>query len=171
MKNFKVKLNLILFLFVGLVVWSCKSENVQQKEVEAVTSTESDRTILLEDLDGNPINLDDYKGKKIFLNFWATWCKPCIAEMPSIERASIALEGDNFVFLAASDEKMEKVKKFAEKYPYNFKYVRMKNNAISMGLTVLPTTYIFNEEGEVVEKIVGAREWDSDDELASLRNF
>ena len=91
--------------------------------------------------------------------------------MPSIERASIALEGDNFVFLAASDEKMEKVKKFAEKYPYNFKYVRMKNNAISMGLTVLPTTYIFDEEGEVVEKIVGAREWDSDDELASLRDL
>ena len=157
-------------IVAGLLLQSCKQgQNSESTELEVTEGT--DEGIQLLDLEGNAINLEDYRGKVIFLNFWATWCKPCIAEMPSIEKLSKELGEDGFVFLAASDEKMEKIQRFAEKYPFDFQYVQLKTNVYQLGLSVLPTTYIIDSEGEIVDKIVGAREWDSSESIDMMKSL
>jgi thiol-disulfide isomerase/thioredoxin len=168
----------MLFLPVSLLLAQCsgveKKVSVEGPDdnTENVDSAGTlGEQIQLVNLSGEKINLDDYKGKVIFLNFWATWCKPCIAEMPSIEKLSKELGDDGFVFLAASDEKVEKIKRFAEKYPFEFEYVQLKTNVHQLGLSVLPTTYVINKEGKIVDKVVGAREWDSSESIEIMKSL
>lgn len=156
----------------GLIYPACTTKSSVESNT-SLTSTEevSESTILLEDLSGNTIDLEDFEGKVIVLNFWATWCKPCIAEMPSIDRLSKKLDSDRYVILAASDERFEKIEKFVEKYPYNFKYVHLKTNVYELDVSVLPTTFIIDDRGEIIEKIIGAREWDSSEMIEKLQDI
>jgi thiol-disulfide isomerase/thioredoxin len=115
--------------------------------------------IELSGLSGEKINLTDYEGKAIFINFWATWCRPCIQEMPSIASLQNNLAGKNIEFLFASDEEVEKILKFKESRSMNLNFVRVENPE-ALGIEALPTTFIFNEKGELVFSEVGFRKWD-----------
>jgi thiol-disulfide isomerase/thioredoxin len=97
----------ILSLFF---VISCGSQQ-SKKEYVIDTAKPLVERIKLADLDGKEISLASLKGKTVFLNFWATWCKPCVKEMPSMDKAYKELQGDDFVFLAASDEGIERIRK------------------------------------------------------------
>ena len=75
----------------------------------------------LKDLNGNEISLSQFKGKKVFLNFWATWCPPCKAEMPDIEKVYNETKDSDLVILAVNiNEKKDTVKSFIEKSKYHF---------------------------------------------------
>ena len=160
-----------LILLAGFLVWSCQPK---QKEAQEAASTESSevevdlKDVSLADLEGNPIKISDYEGKVVFLNFWSTWCKPCIAEMPSIDRAMKKLEGKEVVFLAASDESVEKIEKFKTKYDFNFQFIRLLDDFMALKIYALPTTIIYHRNGEVIMNESGAREWDADDMIESL---
>lgn len=168
MKNLKILFVLGLFTITG-----CTSST---KEVEEVSSDENvelakiDR-IKLVDLDGKPINLKELKGKRVFLNLWATWCKPCIAEMPDLSKASEILSKENYLFLAASDEDMDKIKKFISRYDYHFQFVKMENSVYDLDVVALPTSFIINAKGDIVYDEVGAKDWASDEVLADLRKY
>ena len=97
------------------------------------------------------------KGKVVFLNFWATWCKPCIAEMPSIERVMAKMEGQDVVFFAASDEKVEKIRKFMGKYDFSFQFIRILEDFNNMEVYSLPTTFIYGRDGNVFLNEAGAQ--------------
>lgn len=127
--------------------------------------------IKLSDLEGNDIRLSDFKGKTVFLNYWATWCRPCISEMPDIDKAAQILSSENFIFLAASDEEIEKVKKFIEPYNYSFQFVHSETSVFDLDIMALPTTMIINKEGKIVFNEVGARNWHDESELNRLRSF
>ncbi|MDF9795628.1 thiol-disulfide isomerase/thioredoxin [Catalinimonas alkaloidigena] len=125
--------------------------------------------VVLKDLEGNAINLNDYAEKTIVLNFWATWCKPCIIEMPSMEEARATL-GDEFVFLLASDESIEKISKFAERQNLELPFVQLQTGVQNLQITALPTTWII-KDGEVVSEIIGAREWNTEAHIEELKNL
>jgi len=114
--------------------------------------------------DGLPIDLSQFKGKTVFLNFWATWCKPCLREMPSIQRAMEKLKEENIVFLFASDENPEQIEKFKKRNPYPFHYVQVENME-ALNIMALPATFIFDAEGKLVFSDMGAREWDDPSNL------
>lgn len=121
-------------------------------------------------LDGTEISLDDYKGKVILLNLWATWCGPCRAEMPSMERFYNHYK-DKPVFLAALNvrEPKETVESYIKEGGYTFP-VLMDELGVHSGIYSsgsIPTTYIINKEGLIIGRFVGAREWD-DPELMEL---
>ena len=157
---------LIIFLL------GCAPKTAEQSEQGAdLTSLSKIEKIQLKDLDGNPIKLEEFAGKRVFLNLWATWCKPCIAEMPAIDRAAQQLLDENYVFLAASDENMDRIKRFASKNPYSFKYVQLQNSVYDLEVIALPTTLIISSEGEIVYEMVGAKEWDNDNVLEELRRL
>ena len=162
----KLFLLLIVVLTLGLPGCTSKPDEQQDKLPEAIV----DR-INLVDLDGNSIDLKDLKGKTVFLNFWATWCKPCIAEMPDIDAAAKMLKDEDFVFLAASDESMEKIEKYVAGVDYSFRFVRSKTSVFDMEIMALPTTMIINNKGEIVYNEVGARKWDSEAEINNLREL
>lgn len=115
--------------------------------------------VKLKELTDQPIDLSQYKGKAVFINFWATWCKPCIQEMPTIESAQKILTDKDIVFLIASNEDLERINKFIEKHSYNFHYVQLENLE-ELKIQALPTTFIFNPEGKLKFSENGFRSWD-----------
>ncbi len=111
------------------------------------------------DMNGHPVDLTKLKGKTIFVNFWATWCKPCIQEMPSIVSLQTALTGRNIEFYFASDEEADKIKKFMKSRGMSSGFVRV-SNLESLRIQALPTTFIFDGEGNLVFSEAGLRKWD-----------
>jgi len=138
---------------------------------KSASLTGKDREIVkirLKDLNGQPINLDKYKGKTIFLNFWATWCKPCIEEMPTIEKAQNILQNEDVVFLLASGESAEEIDAFRIAHDYKFNYARIENSE-EINVQTLPTTFIFNPNGELVFSETGYRKWDEKNNIDMIR--
>ena len=172
MKNYFFTL-IALFMLAG-----CSSPDrsspqtaVDDTPVTEVVASEIDiSAIELTDLEGNPIEWESLAGKKVFLNFWATWCKPCIIEMPSMHEAAGQL-GEDYVFLAASYEDLEKIKKFADNRDFDFQFVHTKTPIQDLQIRSLPTTFLINSEGELVETVVGSREWNEAEAISQLKSI
>ena len=155
-----------------MATWAgCESPKKQENTNETTSEKADLNDINLVDMDGKEIKLTDFKGKVVFLNFWATWCKPCIAEMPSIQRAIVKIENKEIVFLAASDESVEKIEKFKKRFDFPFQFIRVLDDYANLEIWSLPTTIVYDRNGEIVINEAGAREWDSDDMIEKLSNF
>ncbi len=116
----------------------------------------------LRSLDGEIVDFESFKGKKILVNFWATWCPPCIAEMPSFQALYNDYQ-DNAVFLFVSNEKHPDLTKFITKYGYNLPiYQAITENPKALESNSLPTTFLTDENGHILIKKVGAANWNSE---------
>ena len=121
------------------------------------------------DLYENNLDLSVYKGNKIVINYWATWCGPCIKEMPSIKRAEEILEDYGYTFLLISDETISRISKFKNDRNLDFNFVKSIESYESLGIYSMPTSFIFDENGKKIETIVGAIEWDSEEMINKLK--
>ena len=121
-------------------------------------------------LQGESLNKDQYENKVLILNLWATWCGPCIREMPDLQEMQTELP-DDFVLLLASDEEPEKVKRFIENNSFELDFVRLNNSIESLGVYSLPTTFIVGKDGELVDTLVGAREWNTPEQIENFKNY
>lgn len=119
------------------------------------------QALQLTSLQGEPTSIDRFKGKVVVLNIWATWCKPCIEEMPSMDRLQ-QLYPDKIAVVTISDEDIGKLLKFKSRQPYTFTYLKANTPLAQQQITVYPTTYILNTSGEVKEIYLGNQVWDSD---------
>ena len=114
-------------------------------------------------LDGKMVSLSDYRGHVVLVNVWATWCPPCVDEMPSMERLYKELKGENFEILAVSIDALgtKAVAPFMKKYNLSFPAL-MDSDATIKTLyqtTGVPESFIVNQEGFLVQKIIGPRDW------------
>ena len=109
-------------------------------------------------LDGKKVDFKSLKGKVVFLNIWATWCPPCVAEMPNIHSLYKKVDPDKiaFVMLSVDEGGMEKVKKFIDKKGFTFP-VYMPANQFPQEFysNAIPTTFIISQEGKIVAKQEG----------------
>ncbi len=151
-------------IFILLITLGCTSAK-EQPEGKVVLEN-----IELTTLNGEKINLADQRGKTVFINFWATWCRPCIQEMPSIAALQVQLEGKNIEFIFASDEEVEKIQKFMESRNLNSNFVRVENPE-SIGIEALPTTFIFDGKGNLVFSEVGYKKWDAPAAIEMVKNL
>jgi thiol-disulfide isomerase/thioredoxin len=126
-------------------------------------------TSKFQDLQGNPLELSAYAGKKVFLNYWATWCAPCIREIPSIARAAAELEDENYVFLLASDESLDMINEFILDREFSGNFIKLNKFFGAWGLTAMPTSELYDENGMHVVTWNGAFEWDSAEMLDAIR--
>ena len=121
------------------------------------------------------MQLSDYKGKVILLNFWATWCPPCRAEMPTIEKLYQALKNEpNFVFLAVdAHEKPDQVKSFIKKNGYSFPVLLDTTGEADAEYSVqaIPTTYLIDRSGHVLGGAAGGREWDRPEVIQAIKDL
>lgn len=117
------------------------------------------------ELNGATVDVSQFKNKTVFVNVWATWCKPCIQEMPSIQHAKSLLATDEIVFLLASDDESEQIERFKQKHGYDLHYVKL-DNLNELSIQALPTTFIFDGDGNLTFTETGYRQWD---EPASLQ--
>ncbi len=126
------------------------------------------------DLDGETHHLADYRGKVVIVNFWATWCPPCRAEMPSMQRAWEKLRNQGVVMLGIDvGEDEETVFQFLADYPVEFPLLLDRDSRVvdAWGVRGLPTTFVVDPEGRLVYRAVGGREWDSPDLLEAIRDL
>ncbi|NQV51944.1 MAG: TlpA family protein disulfide reductase [Flavobacteriales bacterium] len=136
----------------------------------AVPVTEANWNWKVVDLDGDEHALSSFAGKPIFLNFWATWCPPCNAEMPYIVDMADAMQ-ENVVFIIASAEEPEKVKAFLADRGWDLPvYIIQSYPAAELQYTSLPTTFIIDATGTVVHRSEGMRKWTAESLSEMLRD-
>lgn len=153
---------LLCLVLCLLLFAACSKEG----SVPANPSLAADFT--LRDLDGKLHKLSDYRGKVVFLNFWATWCPPCRAEIPSMERLNEVLGNKDFVMLAINtDENVKDLEAFVKETPHNFTVLSDADGKIQNLYKVFkfPETFVLDRQGRIVEHFVGARDWSSTEAL------
>ena len=116
----------------------------------------------LESRTGETVDFNEYKGKVVLVNYWATWCPPCVAEMPSIQKLYNDYGNKMEFVLIASDTK-DKVEPFLKKNNYSLPIFYEKSRILQEFQTnSIPTTYLINKNGEIVVSEKGAKNWNSD---------
>lgn len=115
------------------------------------------------DPQGNVIDVSRVKNKVLIINYWATWCPPCIAEMPSFQELYHKYKNNrNYMFLFIAQDSPERVEKFIKKNDYDLPvYFERSPPPERLKSESLPTTYILNKRGEVVVHKTGALDWNS----------
>ena len=121
-------------------------------------------------------NLTDFKGKIIFLNFWATWCLPCIKELPSIERLQSKFNKNDLAVIAISLDRGGK--EVAERLLRRLKLRKLElyidkqsKSAKQLGVKYMPTTYIFDRKNRELGKLQGGVEWDDKNAVSLIKYF
>ena len=128
------------------------------------------------DANGKAVGLGDYKGKVVLLNFWATWCAPCIRELPSLDRLQATLGGDDFQVVALNINREGKRK--AKRMMRRLKLKNLSLNldrevkvAKTLGVLNMPTTFLFDRQGREIGKMEGGAEWDENESIALMKYF
>jgi peroxiredoxin len=114
-------------------------------------------------------HLSDLKGKVVVLNFWATWCPPCVAETPALNRLEKYIDSRGGMVLGVSvDEDVAAYEKFLKDQSVIFPTYRdaTKKSAADYGTSIYPETYIIDRHGKIARKIIGFQQWDSPEMLA-----
>lgn len=119
----------------------------------------------LEDLNGRQVKLTDYRGKIVFLNFWAICCLTCREEMASMEKLYSEFKDKEFTVLAVDpQEDFRKVTTFKEKYRLSFPILLDSDGMVGLtyGARFIPTTYLVDRDGTVIGKVLAARDWSNE---------
>ncbi len=129
----------------------------------------------LETLDGSPLNLDDFKGRLVVLNFWATWCAPCREEMPSLERLWRRYRGRGLVVIGIALDRgnTKGVGKMARSMGLTFPIALDRRGRVRdlYEVVALPYTYIVGRDGKFLGRAVGARKWDGAEALRLIESL
>jgi peroxiredoxin len=116
----------------------------------------------LPSIDGQQVSLQQYRGKVVFLNFWATWCIPCREEMPGLEQLHQKYQSEGLVVLAIDlKESAEQVKTFFQKHGLSFPSLLDQQGSVFRDYLVagMPTTYLIGREGKLLARGIGGRDW------------
>ncbi|MDO4522901.1 MAG: TlpA disulfide reductase family protein [Eubacteriales bacterium] len=135
------------------------SENAEETKVH-VKVPDFEMTLLT----GETVHFSDYEGKKILLNFWATWCGPCVGEMPALEQLAQEYSEELVILAVNCAEDQGTVSQFIEKNGYTFPVVmdnEEKIQAVFGGISSIPVTAIIDEEGYLVDASTGAQDADT----------
>ena len=139
---------------------------IQPSKVEEDKS--ADYNFLLTDIDGNEVSFTEFKGQTVFLNFWATWCPPCIAEMPDIEDLYQKKRTEVSFVMISLDENRIKAKEFVERKGFHLPIYFLKTGLPRVYSTSsIPTTYVISPSGKLVVENHGMAKYDSE----SFRNM
>jgi thiol-disulfide isomerase/thioredoxin len=155
-------------LFQGLILLAalgsaCQSPSKETQLTEMSTESEVQKTpptISFESLDGAEVAFAPTENQWTVLHFWATWCKPCLAEFPELKKALPKLDTDKVQFILASDEDLERIDAFQKKHQTGLELIRMKEGSLAdFEIYALPTTIILDKEGKEVYRHAGQLKW------------
>lgn len=164
--------NILFFAFLALLIIPQTRMPIQvfvQRLISFSPSekSETEREILqdydwnLQQLNGEDVNFSQSKGKVVIVNFWATWCPPCVAEMPSFQKLYDTY-GDKVDFYFVTSEKPEKIMSFMTKNSYSLPiFLQTYEAPKQLESSVLPTTYLISKTGEIIIGEEGAADWNS----------
>ncbi|MFH5831380.1 TlpA family protein disulfide reductase [Halalkalibaculum sp. DA3122] len=157
----------VLLVFTLLFVFSCGSEKREAADTQNESSTQSNASearaveqAAFTDLEGNTVELSEFEGKVILIDFWETWCKPCLDSFPTMQKL-VEEYPDKFVVLAVTPgftNTVEDARQFAEKQEYDFVYL-YDENKLHQKLQVqgIPFKVFVDAEGNFIESSMGSR--------------
>jgi len=129
----------------------------------------------LPSLAGGQVDLASQRGRVVVLNFWATWCPPCVAEMPSLERLYRTLSPEGLAVVTVStDEDQAELRRFVSQHGLTLPVLVDPGGRVAGGeyhATGYPETFLLDRQGRILKHVVGPAEWDSPETLAELRKL
>lgn len=166
---------LVASMLGSTAVLAAESDKIKIGEFIPATSPQPAPQISVTDMAGNAVELADFKGKFLVVNLWATWCQPCLKEMPSLEALQARLDPAVTV-LAISEDRggAEAVKPFTEKLGLDKVkiYLDPKSTATkAIAARGLPTSIVVDADGMVLGRVEGAADWNSEEMLAALKKL
>lgn len=167
---------LILLLSVSLTLNADWQQPELSHNLTAVKKSIQASEFELQDMDEETVKLSDYRGKVVLLNFWATWCPPCIREMPSMERLHQQVDADDFKVIAVNQmEDADEVFAFTGQLEIDptFEILFDTTSSVSQDYAVrgLPTTYLIDKKGKIRYRAVGGREFDHAEVVKLIENL
>jgi thiol-disulfide isomerase/thioredoxin len=139
----------------------CSAAN-SEPELKPWTGANPAPPIEVKTLDGKPFQLQELRGKVVLVNFWATWCKPCVEEMPSIQKLRTQLRNAPFEVVAVNHQEGEtRIRGFLEKVPLDATIVRDHDGGVAKDwkARVFPSSYLVDPEGKIRYVVAGAADW------------
>jgi cytochrome c biogenesis protein CcmG/thiol:disulfide interchange protein DsbE len=158
-------LGLLTITFLGLATWSIRDTSAHEGGPAPLFHLKTDQ--------GMVVSPEDFGGKVLVLNFWATWCAPCVREIPSLEQLQREFRDQGVVVVAVSIDKNEsKYKNFLNRFRVSFDTARDPSADISSsyGTYQIPETYII-KDGKVVRKLISEQNWVSDDSVQFIKSL
>jgi thiol-disulfide isomerase/thioredoxin len=152
-------------LAVALICTLCGLVSAQAAPALTPWSGGATPALALKDVNGAVHDLALYKGKVVLVNFWATWCEPCRAEMPSIQRLRDKLAGKPFAVLAINvDEPDARVRRFLEQTGLDLPVLLDPNKSVTRGwsVRVMPTTFLVGPDGRIRYRLLGDIDWSAE---------
>ena len=150
--------------------------NGEMRDFELAKTPKPAPVLSFTDMDGKELSLADFKGRLVMINLWATWCAPCVKEMPSLSRMNAKLRERNFALLSISQDRggAKTVTPFLEKLGLKTLpvYLDPKGGVQrALGVRGLPTTIVIDGQGRELGRFEGDATWDGPDALALLMYF
>ena len=162
---------MVVLAFVAGLLFLFARPDYRQGEPSLRGTAEKDFPLVL---NGKPARLSDWKGKVVLLNFWATWCPPCVDEAPSLNALQRRIEPLGGTVLGVSvDDDEQAYEEFIKHYELSFPTYRdtTKQIPLTYGTTMYPDTYVITRSGRLDRKIVGAQDWASPDMTAYINSL
>ncbi|OGP93013.1 MAG: hypothetical protein A2156_05760 [Deltaproteobacteria bacterium RBG_16_48_10] len=126
----------------------------------------------VQSLEGQDFKRTNAKWKVVFLNFWATWCSPCIAEMPSIQRLYEKLKDKGIVFACISNEEASKVSRFVRRKGFTFPIYTMRGlPPVVFNTQRVPATFILSRDGRIALEHIGSAKWDDNKSVDFIKGL
>ena len=144
------------------------------RELSPYTAQPGSTTFDLPDVKGQQHSLEDYRGQVVLVNFWASWCPPCIQEMPVLEKLQQKLNEQPFEILAVNvGEAKYRVWKFVKLINFGLPVLldERKDTFNAWGVSVLPTSFLLDKQGNIRYRVQGDTEWDSEDVVALIETL
>ena len=174
-----IKIIKFLLFFFCFSIFSSISQTNEDIPFDNIAINEKPRlvsSVIFEDFEGNEVNLKKYKGKLVIVNFWATWCKPCKKEMPSLDELSLDSNFSNLQIFAVNMERPNnsktnkfftdlKIKKLEIFFDKNLNFVK------EFKLRGVPTTVLINKKGEEFARIIGSIDFQDEKFLKWLSKY
>ena len=174
LKKYKEYYKDLSVMYLNEVIEAPKLEPPSAQDMK-VTKIDFDSNVLqFSDLENNIFTIQDFKGKNLFINYWATWCNPCLAEMPYMaELYENFKDEEDIIFLYLSREKLETIKNYKPKDEslQQLPIYKIITDDEFFATSGIPTTFIVNSDGEVIVKDLGSAFWNDESVFKFIDNL
>ena len=174
LKKYKEYYKDLSVMYLNEVIEAPKLEPASAQDMKVTTIDFDSNELQFSDLENNIFTIQDFNGKNLFINYWATWCNPCLAEMPYMaELYENYKDEEDIIFLYLSREKLETIKNYIPKDEslQQLPIYKIITDDEFFATSGIPTTFIINSDGEVIVKDLGSAFWNDESVFKFIDNL